>query len=211
LAALRLPADLPVSLPARLVRQRPDVLAAEAQLHAASAQVGVSIADLLPQVSITGTAGGASTAIQSLFAAGNAFWTAGASLSQTLFAGGALWHRERAARAALDEAGAQYRAVVLTACEQVADTLRALELDADAVGASARAAQAAADTLAATRRNVELGSASYLALLAAEQAGQQAALALAQARAGRLADTAALFQALGGGWWNAPGEPAARR
>ncbi len=202
LSGLALPQDLPVSLPARLVRQRPDVLAAEAQLHAASAQVGVAIADLLPQVTLTGTAGGASTTIGSLFAAGNTFWTAGASLSQTLFAGGALWHRERAARAALDQAGAQYRGVVLAACQQVADTLHALELDADAVGANARATQAASDTLAATRRNVELGSSSYLALLSAEQAYQQATLTLAQARANRLADTAALFQALGGGWWN---------
>lgn len=200
LAELALPQELPVSVPARLVRQRPDVLAAEAQLHAASAQVGVAIADMLPQISIAATAGGASTTIQSLFAAGNTFWTAGASLSQTVFAGGALWHRERAARAALDQAGAQYRSVVLTACQQVADALRALELDADAVGASARAAQAADDTLAATRRNVDLGSSSYLSLLSAEQSYQQAVVSLAQARAARLADTAALFQALGGGW-----------
>ena len=202
LSGLTLPPDLPVSLPARLVRQRPDVLAAEAQLHAASAQVGVAIADMLPQITLTGAAGGASTSIQSLFSTGNTFWTAGASLSQTLFAGGAPWHRERAARAALDQAGAEYRGVVLAACQQVADTLRALELDADAVGANARAVEAASATLTATRRNVELGSTSYLALLSAEQAQQQAELNLAQARANRLADTAALFQALGGGWWN---------
>lgn len=202
LSSLTLPRDLPVSLPASLVRQRPDVLAAEAELHSASAQVGVAIADMLPQVTLSGSAGGASTSIQSLFASGNTFWTAGASLSQTLFAGGALWHRERAARAALDQAGAEYRSVVLTACQQVADTLRALELDAEAVAANALAAQAANATLAATRRNVELGSTSYLALLSSEQAYQQAVLNLAQARANRLADTAALFQALGGGWWN---------
>lgn len=202
LTDLSLPRDLPVSVPARLVRQRPDVLAAEAQLHAASAQVGVAIADLLPQISITGSLGGASTAIQTLFAGGNTFWTAGASLSQTLFAGGTLWHRERAARAALDQAGAQYRSVVLAACQQVADALRALEADAEAVGANARAAQTASDTLATTRRNVAIGASSYLALLSAEQAYQQALLNLAQARANRLADTAALFQALGGGWWN---------
>lgn len=202
LSALTLPRDLPVSLPAKLVRQRPDVLAAEAQLHAASAQVGVAIADMLPQVTLSGSAGGASTSIQSLFSAGNTFWTAGASLSQTLFAGGSLWHRERAARAALDQAGAQYRGVVLTACQQVADTLRALELDADAVSANARAMQTASATLSVTRRNVDLGSMSYLALLSAEQGYQQAVLNLVQARANRLADTAALFQALGGGWWN---------
>jgi NodT family efflux transporter outer membrane factor (OMF) lipoprotein len=202
LTGLMLPRDLPVSLPAHLVRQRPDVLAAEAQLHSASAQVGVAIADMLPQITLTGSAGGASTMIQSLFAGGNTFWTAGASLSQTLFAGGTLWHHERAAEAALDQAGAQYRTVVLAAFQQVADTLHALELDADAVGANARATQAASDTLKVTRRNVELGSMSYLALLSAQQSYQQAVLNLAQARANRLADTAALFQALGGGWWN---------
>lgn len=204
LADLTLPRDLPVSVPAALVRQRPDVLVAEAQLHAASAEVGVAIADMLPQVQLTGAVGGASaTGIEDLFSAGNAFWIAGASLSQTLFSGGTLLHRKRAADAALDEAGAEYRSVVLSACQQVADALRALELDADAVSASGRAERAASDTLAATRRNVELGASSGLALLAAEQSDEQAAINLIQARANRYADTAALFQALGGGWWNA--------
>jgi len=202
LARLTLPRDLPVSVPARLVRQRPDVLAAEAQLHAATAQVGVAIADLLPQITLSAQAGGASTQLQELFAGGSTFWSAGASLSQTLFAGGTLWHRKRAADAALDEAGAQYRAVVLAACQQVADTLRALQLDAAAVVAAARAEHASADTLTATRHNVELGSVSYLSLLAAEQSYQQAALTLIEAQTNRYADTAALFQALGGGWWN---------
>src|SRR6185312_13061943 len=109
LSALMLPQDLPVSLPAQLVRQRPDVLAAEAQMHAASAAVGVAIANLLPQVTLTASEGGTSTVLGNLLASGNTFWTAGAGLTQTLFAGGALVHRKRAADAALDAAGAQYR------------------------------------------------------------------------------------------------------
>lgn len=204
LADLSLPLDIPVSVPASLIRQRPDVLAAEAQLHAATADVGVALANLLPQISLTASAGGASTVFGQLLSKGNTFWTAGASLSQTLFDGGTLYHRKRAADAALDQAGAQYRGVVLAAFQNVADCLTALEQDAAAVSANLRAEQAAASSLTATRHNVELGSVSYLALLNAQQTYQQAVLNLAQARANRYADTAALFQALGGGWWNAP-------
>ena len=202
LADLTLPQEIPVSLPAALVTQRPDVLSAEAQLHSASAEVGVAIANLLPQITLSGSEGGTSTVLNQLFASGNTFWSAGASLTQTLFAGGTLVHRKRAADAALDQAGAQYRSVVLTAFQNVADSLTALKLDAEAVSASLRAQKAAEDSLGATRRNVELGSMSYLALLNAEQTYQQAVLNLAQARANRYSDTAALFQALGGGWWN---------
>ena len=200
LSSLALPQDIPVSIPAKLVRQRPDVREAEARLHAASALVGVAIGNMLPQITLTGTTGGTATQFGEMFAAGNVFWTAGASLTQTLFAGGTLLHQKRAAQAAFDEAGAQYRSVVLTAFQNVADTLRALELDAQAVSAAARAQQAAADSLAATRRNVELGSTSYLALLNAERSYSEALLSLADARENRYADTAALFQALGGGW-----------
>jgi NodT family efflux transporter outer membrane factor (OMF) lipoprotein len=201
-AAMALPRDLPVSVPARLVRQRPDVLAAEAQLHAATADVGVAVADLLPQLTLTAAAGGTSTSIEQLFAAGNTFWSAGASLTQTLFQGGTLWHQKLAAEAGLDQAGAQYRGVVLGACQQVADALRALELDAQAVEASARAERAATETLTVTRHNVELGSTSYLSLLSAQQLYLQAVLNSVTARTSRYADTAALFEALGGGWWN---------
>lgn len=204
LSALALPQDLPVSLPAQLVRQRPDVLAAEAQMHAASANVGVAIANLLPQITLTASQGGTSTVLGDLLASGNTFWTAGAGLTQTLFAGGALVHRKRAADATLDMAADQYRAAVLAALQNVADCLTALRSDADAVNASYTAERAAASSLEVVRHNLELGSVSYLAVLNAEQAYQQAALALVQARASRLADTAALFEALGGGWWNLP-------
>ena len=202
LASLHLPQDLPLSVPSELVRQRPDVLAAEAQMHSASAEVGVAIANMLPQISLTGTDGGAATQFGQMFMAGNRFWTGGASLTQTLFAGGALLHKERAARAALDQAGAEYRSAVLTAFQNVADTLTALQLDAKALDASARAERSAHDSLLTVRHNVELGSLGYLALLNAQQTYQQSVLNLAQAQANRYADTAALFQALGGGWWN---------
>lgn len=202
LATLTLPVEIPVSLPSKLVDQRPDVRAAEAQLHAASAQAGVATADMLPQITLSATAGSASTRLADLLGPGNAFWTLGASLSQTLFAGGSLLHQKRAAEAALDQAGAQYRGVVLTAFQNVADTLRALEFDAQAVQAQAQARDAASASLQLSRRALELGSISYLSLLNAQSAYEQATLALAQAQTNRYADTAALFQALGGGWWN---------
>ena len=202
LTDLTLPLEIPVSVPASLVRQRPDVLSAEAQLHAASADLGVATANLFPQITLTGTKGGTSTVLNQLFTSGNTYWSVGGSLSQTLFAGGTLIHQRRAAAAALDAAGAQYRAVVLAAFQNVADTLTALELDADAVNANLKAEQAASESLQAIRHNVELGLASYLALLTAQQSYSQAVLNLAQARANRYSDTAALLQALGGGWWN---------
>jgi NodT family efflux transporter outer membrane factor (OMF) lipoprotein len=202
LADLSLPQDLPVSLPSELVRQRPDVLSAEAQMHSASADVGVAIANLLPQSTLTGAEGGAATTLSTLFASGNTFWSAGAGLTQTLFQGGTLIHRKRAADAALDAAGAQYRTAVLAAFQNVADALSALRLDADAVTANSAAEKAAGSSLGVARRNLELGAVSYLSVLNAEQAYQQAVLALIQARASRYADTAALFQALGGGWVN---------
>jgi len=174
-------------------------------MHSASAQVGVAIANMLPQISLTGQEGGAATQFNQLFATGNRFWSGGASLTQTLFAGGELLHKERAARAALDQAGAQYRSAVLTAFQNVADALSALQLDATALSASQRAVEAARNSLETIRRNVELGSVGYLALLNAQQTYQQALLALAQAQANRFSDTAALFQALGGDWWTREG------
>jgi NodT family efflux transporter outer membrane factor (OMF) lipoprotein len=195
---LVLPADLPLGVPSQLVERRPDVRAAEAQLHAATAQVGVAIASLLPQVTITGDIGSSATAMGDLFKAGTGFWSVGASLTQTLFQGGTLIHRKRAADAALDQAGALYRSAVLTAFQNVADALHALATDADTLAAASRAEEAAQKSLDVVRHQLELGSVSYLALVNAEQAYQQALISLAQARANRYADTAALFQALGG-------------
>jgi outer membrane protein TolC len=130
-----------------------------------------------------------------------------ANLTQPLFQGGTLLHRQRAAEAAYDQAAAQYKSIVLTAFQNVADALHALQCDADALKASAAAEHAAARTLTIARRQLELGNISYLAVLNAEQTYQQAVLNFVQALANRYADTAALFQALGGGWWNRSDAP----
>jgi NodT family efflux transporter outer membrane factor (OMF) lipoprotein len=199
---LTLPADLPVSLPSKLVEQRPDVRQAEENLHMASAAVGVAITDLLPQFAITADVGSSALTLGKLFTPYTGFWDAGASLTQTLFDAGALIHKKHAADAALDQAAALYRAAVILACQNVADALRAIEADADAQNASADAAQAAKKTFELARQQRELGTISLVAVLSAEQAYGNAALSEIQARANRYADTAALFQALGGGWWN---------
>jgi len=204
LSMLSLPKELPLSLPAALVEQRPDIRQAEAQLHAATADVGVAIANMLPNISLTASAGTTATALSQLLQPGTRYWSYGASLSQTLFEGGALLHKKRAAVALMDEAGAQYRSTVLQAFRQVADTLAALQADAQTLEAQARSERAAASSLAIVKQNLQLGSASYLDLLTAEGLYDQAVIALAQARAARLSDTVALFQALGGAWWKRP-------
>jgi NodT family efflux transporter outer membrane factor (OMF) lipoprotein len=195
---LVLPPDLPLGVPSQLVERRPDVRAAEAQLHSATAQVGVAVANLLPQLMITGNLGSSATLMSDLFKPGTGFWTFGANATQTLFEGGTLLHRKRAADAAMDEAAAIYRSTVLTAFQNVADALHALDTDADALKAASRAAEAAERSLDVARHQLALGSVSYLALLSAELTYQQAVVSVAQARTNRYADTAALFQALGG-------------
>jgi NodT family efflux transporter outer membrane factor (OMF) lipoprotein len=204
---LTLPTDLPVSLPSKLIEQRPDVRQAEENMHAASAAVGVSITNLLPQFSINADAGSSALQLQRLFSPYTGFWDVGASLTETLFDAGALLHRKRAADAALDQAAAQYRAAVILACQNVADTLRALQSDADALKASADANRAAKATFDLAQRQLALGTISLVAVLNAEQSYAQAESALAQAQANRYSDTAGLFQALGGGWWNRTQEP----
>lgn len=199
---LTLPTELPVTLPSKLIEQRPDIRQAEENLHAASALVGVALADMLPQFAISGDTGSAALEINKLFTPYTGFWSLGASLTQTLFDAGALIYRHRAADAALDEAAAQYRAAVILACQNVADTLRALKADADALKATADADDAARASFELARRQYALGTISQMALINAEQTYQQAEIAVVQARANRFADTAGLFQALGGGWWN---------
>jgi NodT family efflux transporter outer membrane factor (OMF) lipoprotein len=200
LAALNLPVELPLSLPSRLVERRPDVRAAEAQVHAASAQVGVAIANMLPQLTLTAGGGYSGTEFRQLGDPASLMWNAAAGLVQPIFAGGTLLHRKRAAEAAYDQAAALYRGVVVTAFQNVADALGALAADAEALRATAAAEQATLASLQMTRKQVELGDINYVALLAAQQAYQQAVLNRVQAQAARYADTVALFQALGGGW-----------
>jgi outer membrane protein TolC len=162
----------------------------------------VATAAMLPQITLNAAYGGTSTQIAELFTPGNIFWSLAGSVTQMIFDGGTLLHKKRAAVAAFDQAAAQYRSTVITAFQNVADALRALQNDADAVKAQVAAEHAAAESLDIVRRQLQLGAVSYLALLTAENTYQQAVIALVQARANRYADTAALFQALGGGWWN---------
>ncbi|HEY2444316.1 MAG TPA: efflux transporter outer membrane subunit [Rhizomicrobium sp.] len=204
LASLHLPEDLPLSLPSTLVEQRPDILQAEANLHAASAEIGIAVANRLPNIELTANAGSTALALNQLFAPGTGFWSVGASLTAPIFEGGTLLHRERAARASYQQAVAQYRSTVFAAFQNVADTLSALEQDADGLKAAADADESAKTTLDLTKRQLKDGYASDLALLTAEQQFQQARVNLVQAEAARYADTAALFQALGGGWWQRP-------
>jgi outer membrane protein TolC len=175
---------------------------AEENLHVASADVGVAVANMLPQFMITADTGSSALTLSQLLKTGNGFWDLGASLTQTLFDAGALIHKHRAAEAALDEAGAQYRGAVILACQNVADTLRALQADASALKANAEAARTTAAALDLARHQYELGTISFISVLTAEQAYVQAELALVQSQADRYSDTAGLFQALGGGWWN---------
>jgi NodT family efflux transporter outer membrane factor (OMF) lipoprotein len=199
---ISLPHDLPISVPAALVNQRPDIRQAEAALHAACANVGVAIANRLPLLNLTAEGGSQSNYFNQLFASGNGFWTIAASVTQPVFDGGTLLHKARGARAALDQAEASYRATTLTAFQNVADDLAALQADADAVAAATVAEQSAAAALRIVRLQVSLGQVAYLGILNAQQTALQAELGLIQAKANRLADTAALFQALGGGWWH---------
>jgi len=202
LSSLQLPQELPLSLPSQLVEQRPDVRQAEENFHSASAQIGIAIANRLPNFALTADAGSMAVVLGHLFEPGPGFWDVGASVAQPILDGGTLLHRERAAKAAYTEAAEQYRSTVLTAFQNVADTLNALQQDADALKAAAEARDAAAVTLDLSKKQYQSGYANYLALLSAEQAYQQAVINLVQAQANRYADTAALFQALGGGWWN---------
>jgi NodT family efflux transporter outer membrane factor (OMF) lipoprotein len=201
LASLQLPEDLPLSLPSALVQQRPDIQAAEAQLHSASALIGVAISNMLPQITLNGSYGNTVLDAASLFS-GPGIWSIGAGLTTPVFRGFELLHQKRAADAAFDASAAQYRSTVIAAFQNVADTLRALQSDADALRAEVAAESTAADNLRITRDQYQLGAINYTTLLNAETTYQQAHVNRVIAQATRYADTAALFQALGGGWWN---------
>jgi len=202
LTSLHLPEDLPVSLPSKLVEQRPDIRAATEQLHSASAQVGVATAARLPQFTITAALGGAASEIPQMFTTGGPFWNLIGNVAQPIFDGGTLRHKESAAEQGLIQAQAQYRSTVITAFQNVADTLHAIQSDADALAASAESERAAKAVMTITEKQHQLGYVNFLTLLSAQEAYQQALVNLLQARTNRYGDTAALFQALGGGWWN---------
>jgi NodT family efflux transporter outer membrane factor (OMF) lipoprotein len=202
LDGLELPLQLPVSVPSDLVRQRPDILSSEALLHAASAQVGVATANLYPQITLTGNIGSEAVGASQLFRSGSSAWGLGAGLLAPIFNGGQLLANKRAAAAAFDAAAANYRQAVLIAFANVADALRALQTDASALQAQVEAQHQAQDAFQLASRQFNVGAVSYLTLLNSQQQLLQTRVAVVQAQADRFADTVALFQALGGGWWN---------
>jgi NodT family efflux transporter outer membrane factor (OMF) lipoprotein len=202
LADMLLPEELPLSLPSTLVEQRPDVRAAEAQLHSASAQYGVAIASRLPQFMVTADVGGMASSPEWMFRSGGTFFNLTGNITQILFDGGTLKAKSRAAEQALVQVGAQYRSTVITALQNVADTLHAIQADAEALKAAARSEHASKTVLDLSTKQYQSGYISYQNLLAAQQSYQLSVVTLVQAQSGRLGDTAALYQALGGGWWN---------
>ncbi len=206
LKSFELPREIPVTLPSVLVRQRLDVLASEVLLHKASGQVGVATANQFPQFTLSGGYGSESSKAGDLFTPGSMVWNLGAGLIQPLFHGGELTAKKRAAAALYDQAASNYRESVLLAFQNVADVLRALEYDASTLASQATAEASAQEALDLTQRQFQLGAVNYLLLLNAQRQYQQARMSLVQAQAARFADTAALFQALGGGWWNRSSE-----
>jgi NodT family efflux transporter outer membrane factor (OMF) lipoprotein len=205
LTKLHLPEKLPLSVPSSLVRQRPDVRAAEAQLKAQNAFVGVATANLLPQFNITGSIGSAALTSSALFGPNAALWSIGGGILQPLFQGGQLLAQRRGALANYEQAAFQYQATVLNAFQEVANALRALETGAQALKAASDAERYAYETLDLVQQQYKLGTASYLAVLYYQNQYQQAKVKSVAAQATRFSDTAALFAALGGGWWNRVG------
>jgi NodT family efflux transporter outer membrane factor (OMF) lipoprotein len=202
LAELHLPSALPVSLPAQLVEQRPDVRAAEEQLHSASAQIGVATANLLPSFTINATGGYINTGLPHLLAPQNLFWILAGNATQTVFDGGTLLHQLQGAKDTYQAAAWTFAGTVVGAVQNVADSLHAIANDADALRATRDFQRAAAISFDLARQQMQTGNANVLLLLTSQQSYLQATLQVVQARAARLSDTAALFQALGGGWWN---------
>jgi NodT family efflux transporter outer membrane factor (OMF) lipoprotein len=199
LDSLHLPEELPVSLPSAMVRQRPDIRAAEALLHQASANVGVATANLYPQIVLSGSGGGIGTS----FTSGGGVWSVGASLAQPIYNGGALRAEKRKAVAAYEEAGAYYQETVLQAFRDVADALRAIDNDAQTLQARSEAATQAEVTYQIASQRFTAGGISQLSLLDAQRQHLQTMLDRTTSAASRYTDSASLLQALGGGWWNA--------
>jgi NodT family efflux transporter outer membrane factor (OMF) lipoprotein len=202
LDSFHLPEELPLSVPSSLVRQRPDIRAAESLLHQASANVGVATANLYPQVVLSGSGGGVGTS----FVSGGSLWNAGASFTQPLYNGGALRAEKRKAQAAYLEAGGVYQETVLQAFREVADSLYAIECDAQRLQARADASSEAGATYHIASQRYAAGGISRISVLDAQRQQLQTALDRTAAAAARYSDSATLLEALGGGWWNdAPG------
>lgn len=199
---LTLPSDLPITLPSELVRQRPDILAAEAQLHSASAEIGVTTAALFPSFTLNGAYGLNNTSIEDLFKNASSIWSLGANVSAPLFHGGTLWFQRRAAIEGYNQSLANYSQTVINAFAQVADILRALEHDAEILNAESQSLITAEEALGLIQANYQAGTVNYLQILIANNQYHLAKIGYLQAQAQRLQDTVAFFVALGGGWWN---------
>jgi NodT family efflux transporter outer membrane factor (OMF) lipoprotein len=202
LASLTLPGELPVSLPSELVGQRPDIQAYAALLHSATANVGVATANMLPQISLSAMYGRNGDGLSNLFSPSGIIWSLVGSVSQPIFEGGTLRAKKRAAEAAVDVAAAQYSSTVNTAFQNVANSLVAVQRDAQTLAADLAAVKTASASLAVAQAQYRAGGGTYLNVLTAEQTDQTARLTLISAQAARFTDTVALFQALGGGWWH---------
>jgi NodT family efflux transporter outer membrane factor (OMF) lipoprotein len=207
---LKLPSNLPVSLPSKIVAQRPDVRAAEENMRANNALIGAAIANRLPQFSLTGDIGRSGPLFKNLFSNNPAFYfyTGLANASQTIFDGFTLQQRQRAAEAGFDQTAALYRLAVLTAFQNVADSLYAIKLDTAGLQKALLAEAAAKKSLDLTRLQLTQGQVAYQQLLVAQATYLQAELVVVQAVTNRYLDSVALFQALGGGWWNRAAPPA---
>ena len=199
---LRLPTALPLSLPSALINQRPDIQEASAQLHEASANVGVATANMLPQISLTPEVGYEALTTATLFTPQSLLWSLVAGITQPIFEGGTLRAKRLSAVAALRASGQTYQATVLTAFQNVANALQSLQYDAATLQSTELAEQASGRSLAVTRDQYLLGGQPFTAVLTAQTTYQNAVIARVKAQAARLSDTAALFQALGGGWWH---------
>jgi NodT family efflux transporter outer membrane factor (OMF) lipoprotein len=202
LEELRLPRDLPVSVPSLLVRQRPDIRAAESQVHKASANVGVATANMLPNLTLSASGGSQALTLSALYGPQTAVWSVAASVTGPIFDAGSLFHTKESKVAALEETRAQYRSTVLTAFQNVADSLRAIQFDATLLKAQVEAENAAADSLRISQAQFKGGSTTFLTIINAEQTLLTARTNRVKAQASRYADTVALYQSLGGGWWH---------
>ncbi|MDG6094203.1 efflux transporter outer membrane subunit [Acetobacter sp. AN02] len=198
----QLPSKLPVSLPSRLILQRPDIRTAEANFHSACAQVGVAIANRLPNVQLGFSPGFAAASIAQMATPGFGQWTLAAMVTQPLFDGFNLLHQERAARARYEEAAQTYRQTIISAVQDVTDSLNAVRNDAEFLRAATEAENAALKSARIATAQKQLGDVSQITLLTVQDAALQSQMTLLEARGARLSDTAGLFQSLGGGWWN---------
>lgn len=202
LEELRLPRDLPLTVPSLLVRQRPDIRSAENQVHLACANVGVATANMLPNVTLSASGGSQALALSALYGPQTVAWSVAASITGPIFDAGSLFHTKESKVAALEQASAKYRSTVITSFQNVADSLRAIRSDAELLKAQVAAEKAAAESLDISLAQYRGGATNYLNVLNAQQTLLNARTNRVKAQASRYADTVALYQSLGGGWWN---------